>query len=363
MGKSRLERRRQQRLEKQEVLKEKEKEKKRFFLSRVYDTHYKKIILIPFILLVVAVIIILLQYASTGSIINKGVSLKGGLVLTIETTQDIDPKSLENSLILEFPQADLSVKAYSELGKRQGLIIEASDIHTDNKQAENLLMGALESHIPNVREISSSRNVGSALGESFFRQTPLIVLIAFLFMGVVVFFYFKSIVPSAAVMLAALSDILITIAVTDVANIKLTTAGIAAFLMLIGYSVDTNILLSTRVIKRRGGTIYDRIISSMKTGVTMTLTTVCALIVALIFSQSEILTQIMTILLIGLIADLFTTWLQNAGILRWYLEKKAQKKAKAALAEQEDFEDEPEPESEVREEIETESSEDSEPKS
>jgi preprotein translocase subunit SecF len=55
---------------------------------------------------------------------------------------------------------------------------------------------------------------------------------------------------------------------------------------------------------------------------TMTLTTLVAVTVALIFAESEVFKQIMTILCIGLIVDMIYTWLQNAGLLLWYVEKK-----------------------------------------
>ena len=54
----------------------------------------------------------------------------------------------------------------------------------------------------------------------------------------------------------------------------------------------------------------------------MTLTTIVALIVVLLVGKSAILNQIMTILLIGLCVDLINTWIQNAGLLRWFMEKK-----------------------------------------
>jgi preprotein translocase subunit SecF len=63
----------------------------------------------------------------------------------------------------------------------------------------------------------------------------------------------------------------------------------------------------------------------MKTGLTMSTTTLIAILIALIFAQSLILKQIMVILLIGLLVDLPNTWIQNAGILRWHLEKKKDK--------------------------------------
>ena len=124
-------------------------------------------------------------------------------------------------------------------------------------------------------------------------------------------------------MLAAASDIIVTLAIFNLTGMKLGTAGIAAFLMLIGYSVDTDMLLSARVLKRREGTVMERVLGAMKTGLTMSATTLAAISVALFFVQSEVIKQIMVILLIGLIVDLLMTWIQNVGILRWYLEKKA----------------------------------------
>ena len=144
-------------------------------------------------------------------------------------------------------------------------------------------------------------------------------------MGLVVLITFRSLVPSFFVILAATSDILCTLAVVSLLGIKLTTAGVAAFLMLIGYSVDTDILLTTRVLKRKEGSVFDRIISSMKTGMTMSLTSFTAALLAYFFTSSDIIKQIMIIIVIGLFFDMMNTWIQNTGILRWHLEKKAKK--------------------------------------
>ena len=169
--------------------------------------------------------------------------------------------------------------------------------------------------------------VGSSLGASFFKEIIIALLIAFLLMAIVIFIYFRTLIPSAAVILAVFSDILITVSIVNLLGMKISTAGIAAFLMLIGYSVDTNILLSTRVLKRKEGTENERFYGAFKTGIMMSSTTLIALSMALIFTQSEVIKQIMIILLIGLLIDLINTWIQNVGILRMYLERKAKKAA------------------------------------
>ena len=58
--------------------------------------------------------------------------------------------------------------------------------------------------------------------------------------------------PSGAVVLSAFADIVMTAAVMTVIGIELTLPTTAALLMLIGYSVDSDILLTMRVLKRQG---------------------------------------------------------------------------------------------------------------
>ncbi|MFQ5474616.1 MAG: hypothetical protein ACE5DM_02150 [Candidatus Nanoarchaeia archaeon] len=284
-------------------------------LLHMYDKEYKKILIVPFAIFLLSIIIIIGTVATTGDFINKGVSLKGGITVTVFTDIVVDIDGFQNSLQDKFSGTDVEVRRISKAGMTVGFILDASDV------TEEDLLTAVEAQVGPLDDIEYSvEETGSTLGESFFRETIIALLIAFVFMGVVVMLYFKSFVPSIAVILAALSDMLGTIAVTDILGIRISTAGIAAFLMLIGYSVDTDILLSTRVLKRQEGTVQSRVLDAMKTGMTMTGTTLVAILVVLLFTQSEVLKQIMTILLIGLILDLINTWLQNVGILKWFIE-------------------------------------------
>jgi preprotein translocase subunit SecF len=123
-------------------------------------------------------------------------------------------------------------------------------------------------------------------------------------------------------MLSALSDIVITIAVVNLMGVKISASGIVAFLLVIGFSVDTDILLTIKVLKRKEGTVMERIYNAIKIGTLMTISSIAAVAVGLSLSKSEVISQIMLVLLIGLIVDLFTTWIQNVGILRLYLEWK-----------------------------------------
>jgi len=171
--------------------------------------------------------------------------------------------------------------------------------------------------------------VGKTLGKTFREQGIRAVIFAYLLIISVILFAFRDPIPSLAVILAGTCDALIALGGMSIFGISLEPASLVALLMLIGYSVDSDILLTTRVLRRRTGTVDDRINDAMKTGLTMTGTTIVVMVVIILVSttvfQIEILTSIASVLLIGLVGDLTTTWFMNAGILKWYVEEKGGK--------------------------------------
>lgn len=286
--------------------------------SRWYDKNYKWLLAPPILILIIAIIFLANFNAQNGDIILKDVSLTGGTTITV-FDQNTNTEDLKTSLESEFP--DLTTRKISNIrsGTQQGFFVETSaDVETIQTALENYLGYKLN------QENSSIEFSGATLSEGFYKQLRFAIFLAFIFMAIVVFLIFRSPIPSLAVILAALADIVLTIFIIDLFSISLSSAGIVALLMLIGYSVDTDILLTTRVLRNKEGTINERLFGAFKTGLTMTLTSMIAISVALIiiYNFSETLRQIFTILLIGLGFDLFNTWFANATILKWYAEAK-----------------------------------------
>ena len=288
-------------------------------LSNFYDKKYKLLLLFSVSLLIISIIILGVNYAKTGDLFHKGVTLKGGITITIPVDKDHDIHALEQKLSGEFTKADISVREVTEAGKTVAIIIEAADV-----ESKELVEALPKAGLPIREGDYSVESMGSSLGARFFQQTSKALVFAFIAMAVVVFITFRALVPSLFVILAAFSDITCTLAVTVLLGMKLSTAGIAAFLMLIGYSVDTDILLTTKVLKRKseGGTIFERTTKAMRTGLLMSLTSLVAAFAGFMLSQSDVIKQIMLIITIGLLIDMIMTWFQNASILRWWMEKK-----------------------------------------
>lgn len=297
-------------------------EEKASKLSNFYFKNYKKFLIIPVALLITAIVLIAIQFQTTGDFIIRDISLKGGISLTILTDANVDILVLEDELKQELSPSDVNIRLLKSTGRQIGILMESDILDIQPEQLESIL-GIISQKLG--KELTNNdyslETMGSSLGRSFFIQTMQALVLAFIFMGLVVFFYFRTFVPSMAVILSAVSDILVTVAIINLLGIKMGTASIAALLMLIGYSIDTDIMLTTKVLKRKIP-LNKAVSSAFKTGMTMTLTTIAAIIVALIFTQSEIIKQIMTILLIGLAIDIINTWMQNSGLLLWYVEKK-----------------------------------------
>src|SRR3989338_1590510 len=300
----------------------------RNFIIKSYDRNYKKLLLIPSAVVVIAVIILLSSFYSTGEFFQKDISIRGGVTVTVmETYRDLGELQ---EFLTESMGTTVNARKLSEAGAYRGIILDAG-IESDEDVTKFLsLIQEKTGKLPEQQY--SVQVVGSSLGASFFKAVIVSIFAAFLFMAIVVFIYFRLttgkwiMLPSLFIVWTVLVDIICTFAVVSLLGVKLSTAGLAAFLLLIGYSVDTDILLTMRTLKSRQEKICDRIMTAAKTGIFMTLTGMAAITEGMIFTQSETIRQIMLILVIGLAFDLLHTWLANAGILRWYLERRLYEK-------------------------------------
>ncbi|MFW6045816.1 MAG: protein translocase subunit SecF, partial [Natronomonas sp.] len=144
--------------------------------------------------------------------------------------------------------------------------------------------------------------------------------IAFLGMSVLVFLMFRTLVPSVAVVASAFSDIVIPMSLMRLFGLELTLGTVAALLMLIGYSVDSDLLLNNHVLRRRGD-FYTSTFRAMRTGVTMTVTSIAAMVVMTVVANVlgiPMLPAVGIVLVFGLTADLMNTYLLNVSLLRYY---------------------------------------------
>jgi preprotein translocase subunit SecF len=271
--------------------------------------NYKRYMVIPLIILILSIGFLGFKTFTTG--LDLSIDLEGGTQLTIEMKEKVDISDIK-SLLSDFSTNIRSSDTFSG----QTIMIEV-----DANQASEV-MTILESNY-NI-EGWSQQTVGPSLGNSFFSQSQLALVLAFIAMAIVVFIIFRVFMPSVYVVFAAFADIIETLAFSQLVGIELSLPTFAALLLLLGYSVDTDVLLTTRILKSRGD-LKDKIRKAMTTGLTMTITTLVALTVLYLVAGNEVIRQISSVLIIGLVFDAINTWIMNINLLRMFVEKHPEK--------------------------------------
>jgi preprotein translocase subunit SecF len=352
-------------------------------IKAFYSSNYKKIGIVP---LVLFVLLAFLAFVSPG--VPQGIDLAGGTLIIVRTNTPIPAEQVETLLAENFELTEVSITSISspagsgitiKFGEDQTLVTAEAEIAqafalVESNPAESRVHAeaAMEavavylSPIPlsqdvavavdeaqkivfEAREKSTARlqsllvstfnldvteialqrqEVSPTLGATFYATAINVAIFAVILLVIIIFLFFREMVPSIAVIASAVFNIVFALALMAVFNVSLSLVSIPALLMLIGYSIDTDILLATRILKGKEGTVKSRVFDSARTGLTMTFTSLAALIVMATlayFTQILVLFDIAAVLVFGLFGDLISTWLMNAPFLSWYAERKEHK--------------------------------------
>ena len=274
--------------------------------------NHKILIAIPIILALLSLVLIGVHG------LEQGVDLKGGSQAELQLLGSVTPSELEDTLDAKLNTNNIKV---TNNGNNK-VTVELEN---------NINSSTFASAIDGKAKVISYNEIGPVLSEEAMGQIYIAMLFAFLFMAITVFIVFREPVPSVAIILAALCDILIALGGMSIFKIPLSIASVGALLMLIGYSVDTDILLTTRLLKRREGTVEQRTKNAMYTGLTMSFAAIAAMAILFIVTkilmpEATTLSNISAVLVIGLIGDILSTWLMNLGILKTYIDWRQSKK-------------------------------------
>jgi len=285
----------------------------RFEVSTIDYTRYsnRQLVAIPLVALGLALAVIVGWYAMTGAPVTPGIAFTGGTELQVSTDASAD--DIEATFEAEVPY---DVESVQQAGSGNSYLVTFQA--TENSEVREITNAAEEAGY-DIQSVSSRSPSFSSESQT---QALIGLGAAFLGMSVLVFVLFRTFVPSVAVVASAFSDIVIPVALMNLFGIKLTLGTVAALLMLIGYSVDSDLLLNNHVLRRSGG-FYESTYRAMRTGVTMTVTSIVAMSVMTLVSSRfvfgiPLLPEVGIVLVFGLTADLMNTYLLNVSLLRYY---------------------------------------------
>lgn len=272
-----------------------------------------KLIVLPVGVFLASLIILLYNFSTTGEFVLRDIDLKGGTLITLETSSPVDTASLEK--FLDESHGSVFVSGVRS-ATGNGIKVEA-----DQNADVNQIVNDIEGFGVTVNSFSAE-TLGSFLGNLFFQQVVYIIAIGFILMSIVIFLIYRNPVTSFGIVFAILANIIVTLAITTLLGIKISFAGFAGILMLIAYTVDTNIVLTHNALKSTPENLQASLKKAFSTGITLTATITATMVVVYLLSTSKLLVNISQILVIGFITDLMFTWIFNSAILEWWINRR-----------------------------------------
>ena len=281
---------------------------------KLTDSSSKKLMVVPVAIFIIAIFFLVQNYAQTGSFLKKGLDFQGGVQISFPYKEKIDTESFESSLSSKLGTKDIDVSTTVNPTTRQQerVIVSVSGLKDREKLVNSVDEFLKTSLKPTDYSVSQ---IAPALAGTFWREAQVAFILAFIFMMIVIGIAYRAVAPSVAILVSTVYDLIAILGFMVFFDIKLTLGTFAALLMIIGYGVDTNIILTEKILKEKEGDVFDRMAKAMRTGLTMSAATIVTLIALYFFAESLILKQIAIALLFGALADIPNTWILNANIL------------------------------------------------
>ncbi len=288
-----------------------------------YSHNYRKLMIVPVLFFLFAVAVLGGHRLAYGEFISKDIDLKGGTIGTViwNYTQTPDVHLIESTVSGQLA-SEVAVRQIYSYGQTQLLALNfEAGPEVDAAKLKVAVLSAIGAQGFSPGEYSS-KIVGPTMGDAFLKISINSLVIGLLLLGFVIFITFRTPIIVLTIMGCAILNALGATAVMVLLGIKLSPATVAGLLMILGYTVDSNILITTSVLKKTEGDTMSRAYGAMKTGATMIATAFGALLMLWFVSNSQILKDIAIVLMAGLIFDIANTWFTNLGVLLWYKGKK-----------------------------------------
>jgi len=178
-------------------------------------------------------------------IVNKGPNLSidfvGGTVIQISSANNIDVnkvRDLLSSTILDKSE----VTEITGMSSNQQFRIKTNLKIEDTTEISSLIMQSLRDYNPEIRAIES---VGPKVGKELQYQAIYAIGLALIMLMIYIGFRFDQFYAMGSVV-AILHDVLITLSIFSLLNLEINLSIIAAFLTIVGYSLNDTIVIFDR---------------------------------------------------------------------------------------------------------------------
>lgn len=246
--------------------------------------------------------------------LNPGIDFTGGTQLRVQFEKKVSTAEIRDTLgKISLPGLDLTkstIQEFRDLKNVYTVIMKAT-----GEEEVNSVVSSLDNQLEGEMEVLSREVIGSQISQELAKRGWQAILIALLviLIYITIRFQFKYAIGAVA---ALVHDVTVALAVFAIFKVEINLPVIAAFLTIIGYSLNDTIVIFDRVRENAGSKLmrktpfYDIINKSINQSLSRTintsLTTFIPVVILFIFGGS-VLKAFSLALLIGVIVGTYSS--------------------------------------------------------
>ena len=254
---------------------------------------------------------------------NYSIDFRGGTAITLRFSNPISESEVRAALN-EINLGDSEVKTISHASGHPDILIRVKEANLETP-AVQMVEGALTELFPdNQFDVRQVEQVGPKIGEELKGKAVWAIVVALI--GIVIYiswrFEFKF---AMGAIVALIHDVLITLGVFSVLNFEVSLAIVAAFLTIVGYSLNDTIVVYDRirenVKKLRASSYFDIINTSINETLSRTVltsgTTFVVVLVLYLFG-GQVIHNFAFALLVGVVVGTYSSiFIASPILLEW----------------------------------------------
>ena len=264
---------------------------------------------------------------------NYSIDFRGGTAIHLRFDHPISESEIRDALN-GIGMSGAEIKTISHVGTHPEILIRVKEVSMETS-AVQLVEGAVKDLFPNnVFEVRQVEQVGPKIGAELKGRALWAIVVALI--GIVIYISWRFEFKFALGAIAALvHDILITLGVFSVLNFEVSLAIVAAFLTIVGYSLNDTIVVFDRIrenVKRlRAASYFNIINTSINETLSRTVltsgTTFIVVLVLFLFG-GQVIHDFAFALLVGVIVGTYSSIFIAAPILLEWQQRTGTKKKK-----------------------------------
>lgn len=286
-----------------------------------------------FILSIVVTVAGLVAAAVAG--IDYGIDFEGGNEIAVEFSQTTETGAVRAALE-KAGYAGSEIKSYGQANQYLIRVADVPAVQQNNATTSvtDELMGTLQQSFPNENiKLLKSEKIGPKVGAELRQQALIAVVLSIIAILIYIALRFEFIYGLGAI-IALVHDVLVAFAAVvifhklGILNLEINQNMIAAFLTVIGFSINDTVIIFDRIRENREVHKSMPLIPLMNMSINETLSrtintvlTVVMVLLTMVLFGGEVLAGFAFAMLVGIVTGAYSSIYIASSFVIWYLEK------------------------------------------